>query len=68
MKLTHMAGGCGDGPCPNGFRTDMGSWVVQGKRVTDYEALRTLKLPDHETAVEVPEQLIRDMAKALGMQ
>jgi hypothetical protein len=32
---------------------DNGNYVVQGKRVSDVEALGQMDLPDHETCVEV---------------
>lgn len=37
------------------------SLVVQGKRVTDPEALAELELPPDETAVEVPITLLLDL-------
>lgn len=40
--------------------------MVQGWRVTDAEALGTLDLPGHETAVEVPEALLAEIARQVG--
>lgn len=62
MKLTHLgtpeSGATG---CPSAFATDHGTYVVQGWKVTDSEALAELRrrgLPDHETAVEIPAALL----------
>jgi len=44
------------------YATDRGTLVVQGWRVTDPDALAQLAergLPNTETAVEIPRQLIR---------
>ncbi|WP_406640814.1 hypothetical protein [Amycolatopsis sp. WGS_07] len=50
------------GNCPNAYRTNRGTYVVQGYRVTDAHALRQLRergLPDTETAVEIPAGLLK---------
>jgi hypothetical protein len=39
---------------------------VQGWKVTDTDALDTRDLPDHETAVEVPEALLAEIARQVG--
>jgi hypothetical protein len=57
MRL-HKIGGCDDGTCPTLYATDRGTYVVQGTIVTDPDALATLNLPTHETAVEVPADLL----------
>jgi hypothetical protein len=57
MEL-HKIGGCDDGTCPALFATDRGTFVVQGAIVTDPEALAAMNLPAHETAVEVPADLL----------
>ncbi len=68
MKLTALADNtCKDGDCPAAYRTDRGTAVIQGARVTDPAALRQLHLPAEETAVEVPLKLILDAAKELGL-
>jgi hypothetical protein len=56
MRLTKLAG-CSGGTCPAVYVTDRGTVVVQGSIVTDPEALATMELPAHETAVEVPAEL-----------
>jgi hypothetical protein len=61
MRLTHLGTESGETGCPSAFATDQGTYVVQGWRVTDPEALaelRRLGLPDHETAVEIPAKLL----------
>lgn len=43
------------------YSTDRGTYVVQGDRVTDQDALAALRergLPEHETAVEIPAALL----------
>jgi hypothetical protein len=43
---------------PTVYRTDRGSWVVQGWVVTDREALAQMRIPDGETCVEIPDRMI----------
>ena len=57
MRLQKI-GGCDDGTCPAVYATDRGTVVVQGAVVLDPDALATMNLPDHETAVEVPASLL----------
>ncbi|PXY21109.1 hypothetical protein [Prauserella muralis] len=48
--------------CPNVYATDRGTFVVQGRKITDSRALTQLHergLPDWETAVEIPASLIQ---------
>lgn len=62
MKLTHLGTTSKDGGCPELYETDRDTFIVQGTKVTDPEALATLRergLPDHETAVEIPRALFR---------
>ncbi len=40
------------------YRTDRGSWVVQGWIVTDPEALAAMNIPEGETAVEIPDRML----------
>lgn len=44
---------------PTLYKTDRGSWVVQGWVVDDPDALAVLNLPDGETAVEIPDRMIQ---------
>lgn len=61
MELEFLGTTSNTGSCPNLYRTDRGTFVVQGSKVTDPDALATLRargLPDHETAVEIPAALL----------
>jgi hypothetical protein len=40
------------------YRTDSGSWVVQGPVVTDPDALAAMDIPEGETCVEIPDRLV----------
>lgn len=44
---------------PSVYRTDRGSWVVQGWVVTDPEALAQMDIPEDEAAVEIPDRIIQ---------
>ncbi|GAA1590204.1 MULTISPECIES: hypothetical protein [Kribbella] len=61
MKLTLVAGDPESAPknSPTLYKTDRGSWVVQGWVVDDPDALATLNLPNGETAVEIPDRMIQ---------
>jgi hypothetical protein len=41
------------------YRTDRGTWVVQGWALTDREALAEMDIPAGEAAVEIPDRMIR---------
>ena len=43
---------------PTLYRTDHGSWVVQGWVVTDPDALAAMNIPEGETCVEIPDRMI----------
>jgi len=45
--------------CPSVYRTDRDSWIVQGWVVSDPEALAELVIPEGESAVEIPDRLLR---------
>jgi hypothetical protein len=48
--------------CPSVFATDKDTFVIQGWKVTDSEALAELRrrgLPDNETAIEIPAALLK---------
>jgi hypothetical protein len=59
MRLTFLGTSSENGQCPTFYATDRGTYVVQGWKVTDGEALAELDIPDHETAVEIPAELLR---------
>lgn len=44
---------------PTVYRTDRGTWVVQGWAVTDSEALAQMDIPGGETAVEIPDRMLQ---------
>jgi hypothetical protein len=43
---------------PTVYRTDRETWIVQGWRVTDPDALAQMDIPGGETAVEIPDRMI----------
>jgi hypothetical protein len=43
---------------PTVYRTDQESWVVQGWVVTDADALAQMRIPEGETAVEIPDRIV----------
>lgn len=67
MELTWLGSTSDGGSCPNVYATDRGTYVVQGERVTDPEALAALHargLPEHETVVEIPRELVQYFPEA----
>ena len=61
MRLTFVGKDPDSNPAgsPTVYRTDRGSWVVQGWRVNDAETLNQMDIPDHETCVEIPDRMIQ---------
>ncbi|MFF2651003.1 hypothetical protein [Streptomyces sp. NPDC058045] len=61
-RLTGTIGGpdCDDDDCPNVYRTENGSIVVQGV-VSD-----TFVPPSGEVLAEIPEHVLREAVRALG--
>lgn len=61
MQLTLV--GVDDKSHPNGsptiYRTDRGSWVVQGWDVIDPGALAQMNIPAGESCVEIPDRMIK---------
>ncbi len=66
MHLTFIRKDSNGGQSPTLYRTDRGTFVIQGYKVDDAEALETLSLPLNETAVEVPESLLREIAREIA--
>jgi hypothetical protein len=60
MQLTFVAKDPNSNPdeSPTLYRTDRGSWVVQGWVVTDPDALAAMNIPEGETCVEIPDRLV----------
>lgn len=44
---------------PTVYRTDQGSWVVQGWVVSDPATLAQMNIPEGETCVEIPDRMLR---------
>lgn len=63
VKVTHLGTvDSGKSGSPTAFATDKGTYLIQGWKVTDGEALaeaRRRGIPDHEDIVEVPADLLR---------
>ncbi len=61
MRLTFVGKDPESNPTgsPTVYRTDRGSWVVQGWVVTDQLALAQMDIPDGETCVEIPDRMIQ---------
>lgn len=71
MPLTHRAGSCDGGPCPNvfDFEPEPEFAAVQGTRLTDPDALAQLTdMPDHETVVLVPRTLLLEYARTITQE
>ncbi|MEU4331341.1 hypothetical protein AB0F67_36200 [Nonomuraea dietziae] len=59
LQFLGKTGNSGSGDCPALYRTDRGTYVVQGKIVTDPDALADVRdLADDETVVEVPADVL----------
>lgn len=64
LELTFLGTTSQGGHCPTMFATNRGTFVVQGKVVTDPAALKTVGatyagLGPDETLVEIPAELLR---------
>lgn len=69
MRITGvLADDCPNGlDCPRIHDTDGDDVIVQGVRLTDLEALAELHLPEHESAVVVPRNLVYPTAMTLAV-
>ena len=54
--MTPVAASCTSGHCPTVYRTNRGTFVVQGYAVTGEDA--GVNLPDGESLVEIPIELL----------
>ncbi|HEX4815857.1 MAG TPA: hypothetical protein VFV66_24185 [Nonomuraea sp.] len=64
MRMRFLGSTSEAGACPTLYETDRGTIVVQGLQLTDPEALADLRdVLDGETAVEVPRELITEIAR-----
>lgn len=55
MKVTKLVSTCDITDCPTIYATDRGTLLVQGATPADHG----LRIPVHETLVEIPMELIR---------
>ncbi|GAA0989893.1 hypothetical protein GCM10009555_074730 [Acrocarpospora macrocephala] len=60
MEITFVAKDPGSNPnqSPTLYKTDRGSWVVQGWSIMDPEVRRKMNIPEGEDAVEIPDRLV----------
>ncbi|UGT59019.1 hypothetical protein [Nocardia asteroides] len=60
MRLTFIGKDPESNPTgsPTVYRTDRGSWVVQGWVVTDPGSLAQMDIPEGEACVEIPDRMI----------
>ncbi|MBO3747865.1 hypothetical protein J5X84_17445 [Streptosporangiaceae bacterium NEAU-GS5] len=66
MRLTFLGSTSEAGACPSLYATDRGTIVVQGLELVDLEARSDLRhVLDGETAVEVPRELLAEIARAV---
>jgi hypothetical protein len=60
MRLTLVAGDPDSQPTnsPTLYKTDRGSWIIQGWVVTEPDALAEMNIPEGESCVEIPDRMI----------
>jgi len=58
MQLRFLGSTSNNGGSPTLYATDRDTFLVQGWKVSDAEALAQLNVPDHETVIEVPRALL----------
>ncbi|MFI6311659.1 hypothetical protein ACIBEK_16260 [Nocardia fusca] len=60
MRITFVAKDPASNPTgsPTLYRTDRGSWVVQGWVVDDQAVLAQMGIPEGESCVEIPDRLV----------
>jgi hypothetical protein len=64
MRLRFLGSTSEAGACPSLYESDRGTIVVQGLELVDFEARADLlHVLDGETAVEVPKELLIDIAR-----
>jgi hypothetical protein len=63
MRLRFLGGESGQDGSPRLYATDRGTYVVQGYKVEDAETLGQLRIPDHETVIEIPAGLLQFFPK-----
>ncbi len=63
MKLRFLGKNSTPGDSPTLYETDRDTYVLQGWKVTDAEALSQMRIPSHETCIEVPKALMQHLPK-----
>jgi hypothetical protein len=63
MQLAFLGGESGQDGSPRVYATDRGTFVVQGYKVEDAETLNQLRIPAHETVIEIPAELLKFLPK-----
>ncbi|MFF3669251.1 hypothetical protein [Microtetraspora malaysiensis] len=64
MRLRFLGSTSEAGACPSLYETDRGTIVVQGMELVDADARADLRhVLDGETAVEVPKELLVEIAR-----
>jgi len=58
IELTFLGSTSINGDCPTLYATNRGTYVVQGLKL-DADVLARMRVPDHETAVEIPVALVK---------
>ncbi len=59
MQLTFLGKNTTGNESPTLYATDRGTYVVQGWKVSDPQALAQMSVPDHETCLEIPRELVK---------
>ena len=63
-KIWNIGGSCRDGSCPQIFKLADGRIMVQG--TTPKQTPDGIKVPSHESLVEIPEALLQEYAKLIA--
>jgi hypothetical protein len=63
MRLTFLGKESSPGDSPTLYETDRGTYVIQGWKVTDDEALAQMRIPANEECIEVPKALMKYLPK-----
>lgn len=59
MKIEFLGSDSYSGGSPSLYATDRNTYLVQGWRVSDPEAMAAVDVPEHEAIVEIPRALLR---------
>jgi hypothetical protein len=69
MRLTFVGKDPNSNPTgsPTVYRTDRGSWLVQGWVVSDSDALAQMDIPEGESVVEIPDRMLQFFKEGHGV-